>query len=224
MGWWGRRWVYLAAGVFAVAALLTLAFVNGLWSYPLDASQRGGPLYEYQSLIAGLLALAGAILTVVFLHRQISATVTSAERERRVGVSTRNRPLIAELGELIAALDRQARSVRWNFGTITIEKLTIGPELEQLSVISSERSKVYRALRLLSARLHRRYRPGEDSERWSLLQSRRVGYSQRMTFSAIQNLRQVSASVARLLEQGWEVVELRAYDSDELSRLGSPPT
>jgi hypothetical protein len=103
--------------LFAVAgALLTVwALVAGAF----DSPNVGGWIFEYQTLIAGLLAVAGAGLTVFVVRHQIAAGQRQFQHQMRVTTSKERAAIDRTTGYSIAALKQLIQ----NIDRISIDRL-----------------------------------------------------------------------------------------------------
>lgn len=84
----------LGGGVAFLSTALIALPLSGALDIP---GQRGGWFFEYQTLIAGLFALAGAGITVFFLRKQITQAAADAERSRRAVIAGQNQSIINQL-------------------------------------------------------------------------------------------------------------------------------
>lgn len=75
-------------------------------------SATGGWIYEYQSLVGGLAALLGALLTVLYLRRQVVEARAAANRAHRASQIALNREHTERLTLLRASLEQISKSVR----------------------------------------------------------------------------------------------------------------
>jgi hypothetical protein len=111
-----RSWrndAVLIVGSFLLGAIfITICF--GWW--PDTGDENGIPihpfwrfLWQWQTLIAGALALGGAAWTVSVIRAQIDQAEEAAKTARRVAIAGQNRPLIVEVETFRADVERWVR-------------------------------------------------------------------------------------------------------------------
>ena len=95
--------IILIAEVLAIAVLVVLlaALVFGLTWREIDYWAE-----RYQTLIAGLLALLGAAMTVWFLREQIEQNRKHADRQHRHAMRVANVPSLKAIDSLTRKLSR----------------------------------------------------------------------------------------------------------------------
>lgn len=214
-----RRWV-LFGGLAALAGtlLLVISINSGLWKYPPVSSLRGGWIYEFQGLLGGILALCGALFTVVYLRRQLIHARDASREASRTANTTSNRALLDRIRELsqnaasLAEATADAAQARRKILESDLLGMTMNPELERIRTLVASRDLLtFRAKEVDKAIAAK----GIQQEVDSLVEG---------VDAASVEFRQANDHVYRLLSGGWTVTALSRRSATELAAMPDEPT
>lgn len=212
------RGVVIGLALLFGSAVLVGLFLSDGWR--IGGDNPGGWIYEYQGLIGGTLAVAGAVTTVWFLRRQIQVAKETAERARRVDMAALNRPLVDRLDRVVE--DCNATVLRLNRlvtpdGTFphdpatTLQRTPFGAELRLIRALFAAaveaREKIIEARAVLKD--------------WGNGGARQQAAEDALTIAQayVEELADLATVIARLLAAGWSPLELSHLTAEEIQRF-----
>ena len=204
---WGALAVVLAA------VLLFASGAAGLWQLPHN---HAGWIYEYQALIGGGLALAGAAWTVWMLNRQITQGRTDAERARRTQIASQNARVIGRLDGMDARVAEFSAQLLGDIQSFMTARLPARIDFDMVDEpLTSELAGINalkEALVVLKGALHAPQSAEAQARVDALVEA----------YGRASDLRNVLRDLVFRLNEGATVAELEPLSAAELSRRIAP--
>lgn len=209
----GGKWPLVFAGAALVVLFGAVSAVDGWWIVRTETDIPGGWIFEFQSLLGGLLAVLGAVLTVWYLRLQILDARRAAEKARRVSITALNQRLVARI-EAVADDLRSATIAAMSSDVgeeFILDELptSFGTELDLVRALSNARNKVGEAGTTV------RQMPDGSTELEFGTEADRI--------EPAAELVSLLMKIADLLARGWTTIELAEKTAAEILALGDPP-